>query len=93
MITAVLHSYCWAADLFQFIPFYNRRVLLRRNKHGNLNVTHIEYIYGGLKTLEKWSCRHWLTFNTAGECICFTQPKRGWSCPPMKLSNITYEKR
>lgn len=89
-ITATLHSYAYASDLHQYIPFYNRKVILERNKHGNLNVTHMTNPYARDKTYHfKWDYPNKLTFNKRGECLSFTEPKAGYAAPLPKLSNIT----
>ncbi len=91
MITANLSSYCWAANLHQWIPYYTRTVELEINRWGNLKVISVSNPYNQNKMgkiSEMW------VFDKEGKCISHKPSKRAilagaedrWN----KLYNINY---
>lgn len=68
--SARLHQQYYAADLKQWIPYYNHDVLLRLTKHGNLRIVNQKSAGGRETTPQRF------IFNRAFQLVSHTPSKR-----------------
>jgi hypothetical protein len=92
MITARLHSYTWAEDLHQWIPFHTRNVELELLGTGNYKVVKMEGTY--TRKGEMVEMRHpFGIFNSMGYLISDTPSWKAVQAGAMrrwpKITNIT----